>query len=66
VKESRPGDSGALGVEPPRDAAQSFERDVLEHVHLQVCSGHCLPLAIRGWFVPFRFLVLTGCLLGAS
>lgn len=48
LEEPRPGDPGASGVEPPRDAAQSFERDVLEHVDFQVCSGHCLPLAFRG------------------
>ena len=48
VAEPRPGYPGASGVEPPRDAAQSFERDVLKHVDFQVCSGHCLPLAVRG------------------
>jgi hypothetical protein len=48
VEEPRPGDPSTAGLESLRDAAQPFERHVLKHVHLQVCSGHCLPLAVRG------------------
>ena len=48
MEEPRPDDPGTGGVEPPRNAAQPFERHVLEHMHLHVRSGHWLPLAFRG------------------